>query len=156
MLTFLFSLPFTSNVNHFVLLIFIFPPIFPLALSPFSSSSPPPPLCFHLPGWVCARSWCKHPWRSGRWQRVRHPPLQTHGHRRWSGDFWGCSPRTAEAGCTGKRAGKAVYHHGFYHYYCLRMGKISSTTLYRWICLSKGGISCVRVLAWGAIECSTR
>lgn len=76
---------------------------------------------------------------------MRRPPLQTRGRQRWSGDSWGCSPRTAEAGCTGikKRGKKSVYHHWLLSVLLFqnRGGGVSSTALHPWINLSQGGIS---------------
>lgn len=103
-MTFLLLIPFYFSYeplwSDLLCLVSHLPPL------PFHLFPPPPPSRFHSPGWVCARSWCRRPWRSGRWQRAMRPPLQTRGRRRWSGDSWGCLPRTAEEGCAGKRAKK--------------------------------------------------
>ncbi len=49
------------------------------------------------PGWVCAQSWCRRPWRSGRWRTERRPLLQSHERQRWNEGFSKCLPRTGEA-----------------------------------------------------------
>lgn len=121
-----FSLRLTPPGAHFT----VGYPIFP-QLTPSLLLLPAP----HLRGWVCARSWCRRPWRSGRWRRVRRPPLQTRGHQRWSGDSWGCSPRSAEEDCA---RNKSIVELVIISAAAER-GNIQSTALHRWIHRSQRG-----------------
>ncbi len=152
---FTFSLHFTSHVIHFVLIIFVFSPIFPLALSPhsiplFSSSST------HPAEFVLALGAGVHEGLGDDRERgvhhFRHVDVEDE-----VGILEDVHPEPQRKAARGKRgARKRSIIAVVTIIIALEWEKISSTTLHLWIHLSQGGISCVRALAWGAIECSTR
>lgn len=113
LLTFLFSLLFTSHAIHFVLIFFVFSLIFPVALSLFPLTRLS--LCSLLVQasmkvWAMTESEASttsDTWTSKvKWGFLRMFTQNRKGRLRG-----------------GKGGEKAVHHRGCYHYYCFRMGE---------------------------------